>query len=95
MKKFNFYQDTKVITWERDHFTVEGESYEEAVSIVRSWNCKDVTGIIDDRLTLGESESLPEYSEPMSLEDNDGYATREIFNDDNDSILNNSLHGKD
>lgn len=32
MEKFLFYQDTKVITWERDHFTVEAENYEEAVS---------------------------------------------------------------
>lgn len=23
MEKFHFYQDTKVITWERDHFTVK------------------------------------------------------------------------
>lgn len=74
MEKFNFYQDKKVITRERDHFTVEEENYKEAVSIISSWNCKDVTGIIDDRLTLDESESLLEYSEPMSLEDNDGYA---------------------
>lgn len=74
MEKFHFYQDTKVITWERDHFTVEAESYEEAVSIICSWACRDVTGITDNRLTLGDSESLPEYSEPVSLNDNDGYA---------------------
>ncbi len=93
MEKFHFYQDTKVITWERDHFTVKAKSYEEAVSIIRSWACRDVTSITDNRLTLGDSESLPEYSEPVSLNDNDGYATREIFNDNDDSIINNSING--
>ena len=30
MGKFEFYQDCKVTSWERDYFTVEANSYEEA-----------------------------------------------------------------
>ena len=43
MGKFEFYQDCKVKSWERDYFTVEANSYEEAEAIVRSWRCKDVS----------------------------------------------------
>ena len=51
MGKFEFYQDCKVTSWERDYFTVEANSYEEAEAIVRSWRCKDVSNIIDSRLS--------------------------------------------
>ena len=47
MDNFRFYQACKVTCWERDYFTVEAENYEEAVAIVRSWKCEDVTNIID------------------------------------------------
>ena len=55
MGKFEFYQDCKVKSWERDYFTVEANSYEEAEAIVRSWRCKDVSNIIDSRLSHGRS----------------------------------------
>ena len=50
MEKFNFYQDCKVTSWERDTFTVEANNYEEAVAIVRSWKGEDILGITDSRL---------------------------------------------
>lgn len=52
MDNFRFYQDCKVTCWERDYFTVEAENYEEAVAIVRSWLCDDVTNVTDRRLHL-------------------------------------------
>ena len=45
MEKFNFYQDCKVTSWERDTFTVEANNYEEAVAIVRSWKGEDILGL--------------------------------------------------
>lgn len=36
MGKYKFYQDRKVTSWERDYFSVEADSCEEAVAIVRS-----------------------------------------------------------
>lgn len=54
MGKYKFYQDRKVTSWERDYFSVEADSYEEAVAIVRSWNCEDVSNITDDRLHYDE-----------------------------------------
>ncbi len=37
--------------------------YEEAEAIVRSWRCKDVSNIIDSRLSHGRSEALRDTSE--------------------------------
>ena len=85
MGKFEFYQDCKVTSWERDYFTVEANSYEEAEAIVRSWRCKDVSNIIDSRLSHGRSEALRDTSD-------DGYSTIEIFNQEGESIMTNALN---
>ena len=54
MGKYQFYQDRKVTSWERDYFTVEAASYKDAEAIVRSWKCEDVSNIIDSRLCYDE-----------------------------------------
>ena len=54
MGEYKFYQDRKVTSWERDYFSVKANSYEEAEAIVRSWNCEDVSNIIDNRLCYEE-----------------------------------------
>lgn len=92
MGKFEFYQDCKVTSWERDYFTVEANSYEEAEAIVRSWRCKDVSNIIDSRLSHGRSEALRDTSELLFPEENDGYSTIEIFNQEGESIMTNALN---
>ena len=50
MGKYQFYQDRKVTSWERDYFTVEAASYKDAEAIVRSWKCLDVSNIFDNHL---------------------------------------------
>ena len=92
MGKYKFYQDCKVTSWERDHFTVEADSYEEAVAIIRSWNCEDVSNIIDSRLCYGQWEALHDTSERMFPEDNNGSPTMEIFNQEGESIITNALN---
>ena len=92
MGKFEFYHDCKVTSWERDYFTVEANSYEEAEAIVRSWRCKDVSNIIDSRLSHGRSEALRDTSELLFPEENDGYSTIEIFNQEGESIMTNALN---
>lgn len=42
MKEFEFYQDIKVTVWERQHFSVEAESYEQALKIAKEYQRKDV-----------------------------------------------------
>lgn len=90
MGKYKFYQDRKVTSWERDYFSVEADSYEEAVAIVRSWNCEDVSNITDDRLHYDEwSGALTDTSEYMLPEENDDNPTMEIFSEDGESIITN------
>lgn len=89
MGKYKFYQDRKVTSWERDHFSVEAESYEEAVAIIRSWNCEDVSNIIDSSLCYEEWEALHDTSECLCPEENGGFPTMEIFNKDGESIMTN------
>ena len=89
MGKYKFYQDRKVTSWERDYFSVEADSYEEAEAIVRSWNCEDVSNIIDKRLCYEEWQALTDTSEFMLPEENDGNPTIEIFNQDGESIMTN------
>lgn len=90
MGKYKFYQDRKVTSWERDYFSVEADSYEEAVAIVRSWNFADVSDIIDDRLHYDEwSGTLTDSSEYMLPEENDGNPTMEIFSENGESIMTN------
>ena len=89
MGEYKFYQDRKVTSWERDYFSVEADSYEEAEAIVRSWNCEDVSNIIDKRLCYEEWQALTDTSEFMLPEENDGNPTIEIFNQDGESIMTN------
>lgn len=42
MAYYTFYQDRKVTCWERTHFDVQADTYEEAVAIVKSWGGEDV-----------------------------------------------------
>ena len=81
MGKFEFYQDCKVTSWERDYFTVEANSYEEAEAIVRSWRCKDVSNIIDSRLSHGRSEALRDTSE-LLFPEGESIMTN-VLNEDN------------
>lgn len=89
MGKYKFYQDRKVTSWERDYFSVEADSYEEAEGIVRSWKCEDVSNIIDRRLSYDEWQALPETSEYLLPEENGGCPTMEIFNQAGVSIMTN------
>ena len=72
--------------------TVEANSYEESEAVVRSWRCKDVSNSIDSRLSHGRSEALRDTSELLFPEENDGYSTIEIFNQEEESIMTNALN---
>ena len=89
MGKYQFYQDRKVTSWERDYFSVEADSYEEAVGIIRSWECEDVSNISDSRLFYDEWFALPETSKALLPEENGGCPTMEIFNQSGESIMTN------
>ena len=75
MEKFNFYLDQKVTTWMRTNFSVEGESREVArqmaVDFVKEGNTSELPW-----------EEVMDTKELMSLKENDGMSTEEIFEED-------------
>lgn len=90
MEKFNFYQDRKVTCWERTHFDVKAESYEEAVAIVKSWQGEDVLCFEDDEnIIITDGETLYDTSESLFVEENGGQPTIEVFVDNGEDIINN------
>ena len=83
MESFEFYLDQKVTTWMRTPFTVEAESEEiarqKAIEFVRQ-------GGTD---LLGWDEVM-DTKEVMSVEENGGESTEEIFTYDGVLINSNS-----
>ncbi len=90
MATFDFYQDRKVTCWERTQFTVEAESYKEALEIVKSWNGKDVLCFEDDeKVIITDGETLCDTAEGISPKENDWKPTIEVFDNKGDMIMNN------
>ena len=88
---FSFYQDRKVTCWERTHFEVQADTYEEAVAIVKSWGGEDVILWEDDeRIAFGDNYVLYDTSTALSPEDNNGRATIEVFDPSGETISDNS-----
>lgn len=75
MEKFNFYLDQKVTTWMRTNFSVEGETLEiarqNAVDFVKEGNTSELPW-----------DEVMDTKEVMSVEDNGGFSTEEIFEED-------------
>ena len=93
MTRFDFYQDRKVTCWERTRFEVTAESYEEAVSIIQSWKGEDVLLFEDDEtIIITDGETLYETSESLSVEENAGSPTIEVFDGQGREIADNSNH---
>ena len=90
MEAFRFYQDRKVTCWERTHFDVKAESYEEAVAIVKSWQGEDVLCFGDDEnIIITDGETLYDTSESLSVEENGEQPTIEVFANNGEDIINN------
>jgi hypothetical protein len=78
--KYNFYLEQKITAWERYHFSVEADSLEaaKAEAIIEA-NENDLDNI--------DSIEILDYTNTeMSVEDNGGYATMEIFHPEDRSI---------
>ena len=68
MAIFELFEDQKVSVWRRTYYTLEADSLEEAVELVKAGD-EDC----DECETIYETE---EYLDPC---DNDGEATQEIY----------------
>ena len=77
MATYQFYQDKKVIIWERTYFTVEAESQNEADQIIKDQEGDQIDHMIN--IEVGGSEMLFDTSEDIRMEDNRGFSTLEIY----------------
>ena len=91
MEAFSFYQDRKDTCWERTRFDIIAESYEEAVALVKSWQGEDVLCFEDnEKVIITDGETLYDTSESLSVEENGGKPTIEVFADNGEDIINNT-----
>ncbi len=91
MKEFNFYQDQKISLWNRLHFKVKAENYDKALEIVKAIQNEDILCIEDNNIIkFSHSERLDDTEEQLSLKDNNGNPTLELFNNEGELIADNS-----
>ncbi len=84
METFKFYIDQKITTWQRVRFTIEAESENEATEKAKEF-LKDP----DECPEESEYEIMHEANRDMSVEENIGNATRELYNNKGQEIANN------
>jgi hypothetical protein len=88
IKTFNFYLDQKVTTWMRTNFSVEGEDIEvarqKAVDFVKEGNTSELSW-----------DEIMDTKEVMSLEENGGMSTEEIFEENGTYVYVNGKDSKD
>jgi hypothetical protein len=88
IKTFDFYLDQKVTTWMRTNFSVEGEDIEvarqKAVDFVKEGNTSELSW-----------DEIMDTKEVMSLEDNGGMSTEEIFEENGTYVYVNGKDSKD
>lgn len=82
MENFNFYLDTKVTTWYRTKFEVDADNLEGAIK-------KAYEMYNNGTLSEFSWEQIDETIEPISIEQNSGLPTEELYLND-ELILDNS-----
>jgi hypothetical protein len=83
MKTFDFYRDEKNTIWLRLKFSIEAESYVQALEKIKQIE-KDPRQSYENEIG---HEYLYETLEGMDPEDNDGQSTCEIYSEDNDDLV--------
>lgn len=83
MKTFDFYKDEKNTIWVRHQFSIEAESYEEALEKIKQVE-SNPAGSYEDEM---ETEYLYETLESIDPEENKGEATIEIYSEDTNQLV--------
>jgi hypothetical protein len=84
MKTFDFYVDTKVTTWMRTKFEIEANSEEEAKQLAINFH-----HIESNTSSIAWEENM-DTQEPMSVEENGGEPTEELFDENGNCIWDNT-----
>jgi hypothetical protein len=91
-QQFNFYQDAKCTIWQRSHFTVTADSYEDAVEKMTALKDEDIADNEHEGIEFIESEILFDTAEQLSIEENQNHSTLEIFHPMNGFIAGNGKY---
>ena len=86
MKKYKFYQDKKVSVWERSFFSVEAESYDQALGKVENLKLEDI-----NEFDIDSSEILFDTMEELEPSENNFAPTIELFNGEDKKIGDNTM----
>lgn len=85
MKNYKYYIDKKNTIWIREYYDIEAKNQKEADKIA-----KTIFKENEDFFEPSEYETLYDTTEEMSLADNGGFSTKELFRDkDNKMLLHN------
>lgn len=89
MQTFNFEIHRKVTTWEKDHYSIEASSIEEAKQMaIEIFGNEDAQ--FDSENGFQETESCYDLTDNMSVDKNGGCATQELVFE-TVTILDNEL----
>lgn len=80
-QEFYFVQDIKITVWNRRKFTVEAESEEEAIELLRKNKTEDVYFIMDEGhpVYVYDNEYILDTEEIVTPEENGGCSTIEWY----------------
>ena len=89
MPQFRFYADQKCTVWDRLKFVIEADSEEAAIAEVKQRFEEDGLDSFE-----GEWDKIEDTMENIRVEDNDGWATEEVYFDDrpHDVVIANGKH---
>ena len=80
METFNFYLDTKVTGWYRTPFEIEADTLEEAKE-------KAIDYVKSGETSYISWEQIDDTVETMSVKDNDGQSTEELYCTDDVNVI--------
>ena len=86
--QYRFYKNEMATIWYQDVYLVEAETEEQAQKLFIE-ACKEGDESEYNEVELDYSEPLFETWSPISLEDNEGYSTIEIINENGNLIWEN------
>jgi hypothetical protein len=84
MANYKFYVDEKRTMWYRSNINISAESLEEAKEIIKQ---KYNSNELEQFTTESGWEQMEDCDTMLSPEDNDGWATEEIFCDEDNELL--------
>lgn len=82
MPKFEFYQEVKMKIWEKQFFTLEADTYEDALKFLEEHKNEEIAWMNDERISDTFFEYESECSEAIPPSENNGCATKMIYKTD-------------